>query len=103
MIARTWHGIATAAKAGEYRGHFTSTVAPRLKQIKAFHGGHLLQREENGQVDFLAVTLWDSMETIKKFAGANPDAAHVEPGGQAALTSFDDFARHYEVVYSDIA
>ena len=50
MIARTWHGIATAAKAGKYRGHFTSTVASRLRQIKGFHGAHLLQREENGQV-----------------------------------------------------
>src|SRR5438874_10017271 len=103
MIARTWRGFATTAKASEYSEHFISKVAPRLKEIEGFQGANLLKREENGRVEFLAVTLWDSMETIKKFAGPNPVAAHVEPEGRAALTSSDDFAGHYEVVYTNAA
>ena len=33
------------------------------------------------------------------FAGENIDVAIVEPEGRAALSEFDDFARHYEVAF----
>jgi hypothetical protein len=50
-------------------------------------------------VEFLALTLWDSIETIKGFAGPNPGMAMVEPEARAVLSAFDDFARHYDVAY----
>ena len=100
MIARTWRGTATMAQADAYHRHFTAKVAPHLKDIAGHKGAYLLRREVDGQVEFLAVTLWDSIETIKAFAGPNPEVAIVEPEGRAALSAFDDFARHYEVAYS---
>jgi heme-degrading monooxygenase HmoA len=100
MIARTWRGTATIAKADAYYRHFTTRVAPHLKDIAGHQGAYLLRREADGQVEFLALTLWDSIETIKKFAGSNPDVAIVEPEGRAALSEFDGFAKHYEVAYS---
>ena len=100
MIARTWRGTTTPAKAEAYSRHFSTNVAPHLKDIAGHQGAYLLRREVDGQVEFLAVTLWDSIETIKRFAGSDPDIAVVEPEGRAALSEFDDFARHYEVVYS---
>ena len=99
MIARTWRGIATAAKAHEYHHHFTTAVAPHLNNINGHKGAFLLRRDVDGQVEFVAVTLWDSIETVKKFAGPKPEVAIVEPEGQAALSAFDDFATHYEVAY----
>jgi len=48
-------------------------------------------------VEFLAVTLWDSIETIKTFSGPDPGRATIEPEGRAALLSFDEYARNYEV------
>jgi heme-degrading monooxygenase HmoA len=100
MIARTWRGRTTSANAEAHSRHFTTNVAPHLKDIAGHQGAYLLRREADGQVEFLAVTLWDSIETIKRFAGDNPDVAVVEPEGRAALSAFDDFARHYEVVYT---
>jgi heme-degrading monooxygenase HmoA len=103
MIARIWRGTAAIANADAYYHHFTTKVTPHLKDILGHQGAYLLRREAGGQVEFLAVTLWDSIETIKKFAGPDPEVAIVEPEGRAALTEFDDFARHYEVAYSDAA
>jgi heme-degrading monooxygenase HmoA len=103
MIARTWQGTTTPANAEAYSRHFTTNVAPHLKDIAGHQGAYLLRREADGQVEFLAVTLWDTIETIKKFAGSNPDVAVVEPEARAALSAFDDFVRHYEVVYSGAA
>lgn len=99
MIARTWYGTATVAKADAYYRHFTTEVAPRLKDIPGHRGAYLLRRKAGGQVEFLAITLWDSIESIKNFAGANPEVAVVEPEARAALVSFDDLVRHYEVAY----
>lgn len=101
MIARTWRGKATAEKAGDYQRHFATQVAPRLKALTGHRGACLLRREDNGEVEFLAVTLWDSIENIRTFAGQEPDLAIVEPEGRAALLSFDDFAQHYDVAYDD--
>ena len=100
MIARLWRGTATTAKADAYQCHFTTAVAPHLKEIAGHRGAYLMRRETDGEVEFLAVTLWDSIETIKQFAGPDPEVAIVEPEGRAALSAFDDFARHYEVAYS---
>jgi heme-degrading monooxygenase HmoA len=102
MIARLWKGKSTKAKANAYQHHFTTTVVPSLRAIAGHKGAYLLRREDNGQVEFLALTLWDSLETIKRFTGVDPDVAIVEPDGRAALTEFDDFAKHYEVVHTGV-
>jgi heme-degrading monooxygenase HmoA len=102
MIARTWRGIAKPGKASDYQRHFTANVAPHLKQLAGHQGAYLLRREDEGEVEFLAVTLWESIESIRAFAGQNPNVAIVEPEGRAALSRFDEFAQHYEVAYSDV-
>lgn len=101
MIARIWRGTATADKAADYQRHFTTKVAPHLKELAGHRGAYLLRQEDKGEVEFLAVTLWDSIESVRAFAGQNPDVAIVEPEGRAALSRFDEFARHYEVAYRD--
>jgi heme-degrading monooxygenase HmoA len=100
MIARIWRGKAMAVKADDYLRHFTTRVAPHLKDVVGHRGAYLLRREAGGQVEFIAVTMWDSIETIKQFTGPDPDVAIVEPEGRAALSSFDDFATNYEVVHN---
>ena len=99
MIARTWRGQALPEKAGDYQRHFETAVCPALAGLAGHRGAWLLRREVDGRVEFLAVTLWDSVEAIHAFAGDDVEAAHVEPEGRAALVAFDDFARHYEVVH----
>ena len=101
MIARIWRGRAAAEKANDYRRHFTMHVVPHLKALAGHRGAYLLRREDNGEVEFLAVTLWDSIESVRAFSGQDPDVAIVEPEGRAALSSFDDFARHYDIAYDE--
>jgi heme-degrading monooxygenase HmoA len=98
MIARTWYARTTPEKAHDYQRHFTTTVVQNLRGIAGSKGAYLLRRVVDGEVEFAAVTLWDSIDTIKKFSGENPETAHVEPEGRAALIHFDEFARNYEVV-----
>jgi heme-degrading monooxygenase HmoA len=99
MIVRIWRGQAASGNADAYHRHVTTNVFPALNDIPGHHGAYLLRREADGQVEFLAVTFWDSIESIKTFAGRNPDIAVVEPEARAVLSDYDDFVRHYEVAF----
>jgi heme-degrading monooxygenase HmoA len=100
MIARTWRAEAAGANAEAYRSHFATKVAPHLKELTGHRGAWLLKREADKQVEFLALTLWESMEAVRQFAGADPDVAVVEPEARQVLAKFDEFVRHYEVAWS---
>lgn len=97
MIARIWRGRASAQNAPLYHRHAMQRVFPSLTGIPGHRGALLLEHETGTQVEFLAVTLWESIESVKQFAGDDPEIAVVEPDARAVLSDFDEFARHYEV------
>jgi heme-degrading monooxygenase HmoA len=98
MIARLWRGVAQGRpNAAAYLRHLESNVLPALAALDGHRGARVLRREEDGRVEFLVMTLWDSMEAVRGFAGADPGRAVVEPEARAVLAEFDDFVRHYEV------
>lgn len=101
MITRIWRGQAHPANADAYQRFVTQHVFSELTALEGHRGAYLLRRAEGGHVEFLAVTLWDSLESIRAFAGDNIDRAVVEPEARAVLSSFDDFVRHYEVAHGD--
>jgi uncharacterized protein len=97
-ILRLWKGRATREKAVEYVQYATTKVFPALEEIEGHRGAYLLRRVLNDATEFVVLTLWQSMEAVRRFAGANPEKAVVEPGARAILTSFDDSVTHFEVV-----
>ena len=97
-IVRLWKGWTTAANEEKYVQHLTNNVFPELRAIPGHRGAYLLRRRGDGEVEFVVLTLWDSMEAIRKFAGTEAEKAVVAPQAQAVLSSFDDFVSHYEVV-----
>ncbi len=99
MIVRTWRGQATHANADAYFHHVTETVFPSLKALAGHRGAWLLRREVAGRTEFLALTLWDSLEAIEAFSGRAVGTAIVEPEARAVLAEFDECARHYEVAF----
>lgn len=99
MILRMWRAQSILENADRYIQHATKTVFPALRTIKGHRGAYLLRRTVGDTVELVVLTLWDSMHAVRKFAGAEPDRAVVEPEARAALTSFDDSVTHFEVVY----
>ena len=103
MIARLWRGSAIAGNANAYQRHATTKVFPALRGIPGHRGAYLLKRSVGGRTEFLALTLWDSIDAIRAFAGPEPETAVVEPEAQAVLAEFDGFARHYEVAHEALS
>lgn len=84
-------------KADLYRRHFRRNVRPQIEALPGFAGAWLLERTENGEVEFLAVTHWQSLDAIKAFAGPDVSRAKVEPQARAVLDRFETSATHYAI------
>jgi heme-degrading monooxygenase HmoA len=98
MIVRTWRGRAASTNPDGYPAHFRQSVLPALQRIDGFEGAMLLKRIGDGEIEFLVISRWRSIEAIRAFAGADAGKAVVEPEAEAALVDFDPTVRHYEVV-----
>jgi len=98
QILRMWRARSTVGKSREYVQHATKKVFPTLRAIEGHRGAYVLRRAVDGAVEFVVLTLWESMEAVRRFAGKEPDKAVVEPEARAALTSFDDSVTHFEIV-----
>ena len=98
MVLRMWKARSTVKLAADYIEHATKVVFPKVRTIEGYRAAYLLRREVEDGVELVVLTLWESMQAVRRFAGTEPNKAVVEPEARAALTSFDDFVTHYEVV-----
>ncbi|MEW6530724.1 MAG: antibiotic biosynthesis monooxygenase [Thermodesulfobacteriota bacterium] len=103
MIVRTWRGrAANPANAGTYIKHLEKSVFPKLGKIAGYKGAYMLKRDLDESVEFLVLTMWDSMDAVRAFAGDNPETAVVEPAARAVLAEYDTTVNHYQVVLSTL-
>ena len=98
MILRMWKARSTAEKSERYIQHATGRVFPALQAIKGHCGAYLLRRAVDGVVEITVLTLWESMEAVRKFAGMDPEKAVVEAEARAVLTEFDETVTHFAVI-----
>jgi heme-degrading monooxygenase HmoA len=66
--------------------------------LPGFHGLYLLSREVHNEIEYEVLTIWESMDAIRAFAGDQSERAVVEPEAATVLTRFDRDVRHYEVM-----
>ncbi|MGA2353163.1 MAG: YciI-like protein [Terriglobales bacterium] len=98
LILRMWKGHASVQKSGEYVDFVTEKIFPSLGAIEGHRGAYLLRRAVDDTIEFVVLTLWESMEAVRLFAGSEPNKAVVEPEARAALSSFDESVTHFEVL-----
>jgi heme-degrading monooxygenase HmoA len=101
MMARIWHGVTPAEKADEYFGFLKQTGVPDYQSVEGNRGVTILRRIEGGQAHFLLLTLWDSMEAIREFAGSDPDKAKYYPDDRQFLLEFEEKVVHYAVLLDE--
>jgi hypothetical protein len=98
MIGRLWRGQCSALKADAYEQHLRQTTLPDLSDIDGYRGAYVLRRQNGGRVEFVVLTLWNSLDAVRVFAGDQHVKAVVPPDAAMLLTSFDEEAAHYEIV-----
>ena len=98
MIGRVWRGWADADGAAAYEAHFREEVREALAAVPGCRGGYLLRRDDADGVEFVTLTLFDSLDAVRTFAGDGYELAVVAPAAQAALRDYERTVRHYTVV-----
>lgn len=97
MISRQWKGIAKSSEAQRYAEHLRQDTFPKLSDIEGFISASILQRSVPAGEEFLIVTVWESIDAIKRFAGEDPDAAVVPAAVQAMMVEYDKVVSHYAI------
>lgn len=97
MIARTWHGVVPNEKGDAYYEYLRKTGLSDYTLAEGNRGVQVLRREEGSQTHFLLITLWDSVEAIRSFAGKDYQQARYYPEDKEYLLTFEP-VYHYEVL-----
>lgn len=98
MIARIWRGAVRRADAESYAGYMERTGLRDYAQTPGNRGAYMLRRTVDDRAEFMMVTLWDSLDAVKAFAGEDHETAVFYPDDDRFLVERDLRAAHYEVV-----
>ncbi|HEY3012618.1 MAG TPA: hypothetical protein VGJ36_07735 [Gemmatimonadales bacterium] len=99
MIARTWQGATKAEDAEAYLEYLERTGFAEYGKTPGNVGVLGLRRIVNDRAEFLLVSLWDSEEAIRRFAGDEIERAVFYREDERFLVQRDEQVRHYEVVF----
>lgn len=101
MVARTWRGETEAAKADEYLEYLKGTGLKEYNETEGNRGVFVLRRIEGDRAEWVTLTLWDSIEAVKGFAGEDIEKAVFYPEDDRFLTDRDTTATHFDVVFEE--
>jgi heme-degrading monooxygenase HmoA len=99
MIARTWRGATAAHDADAYLDYLHQTGLAEYRKIDGNRGVLALRRIDEARAEFLLISLWDSEEAIRQFAGDDIEKAVFYPEDERFLIDRDRHVFHYEVAF----
>ena len=97
MIARHWRGWTKSLDADAYEALLKEKVLPGLKGIAGYRGGYILRSDGAQESEFVVVNLFDSLDTVRQFAGPDYSVPVFEPEARKLLSKVEPVAMHYEV------
>lgn len=97
MIARMWRGAVRAEDGDAYAAYMEDTGVKGYAETPGNRGVYMLHRPLDGKVEFVMVTLWDSLDAVKAFAGEDYETAVFYPEDDRFLVERDERSTHFEV------
>ncbi len=98
MIARTWTGRTRPEDADAYSKYVEKTGVAAQRRTPGNIASLLLRREHDGFCEHVVISLWESEQAIRAFAGDDIDVAVYFPEDRRYLLEMPRLLDHYEVV-----
>jgi heme-degrading monooxygenase HmoA len=98
MIARQWVGETLESDAEPYGKYLEETGIKEIKDTKGNQGVWLMRRLHEGRAEFIVISMWDSLASIKAFAGHEYENAVYYPEDKKFLLNLSPHVSHYEVL-----
>lgn len=103
MIGRIWHGYTIFDNADAYENLLKKEIFIGIsnRNIKGYKGIQLLRRNLANEVEFITIMWFDSVDSVREFAGEDYEQAVVPAEAQKLLSGYDKRSQHYEVRKED--
>ena len=98
MIARIWRGVTPAEKADRYLAYLQETGLRDYGATPGNQGVYVLRRASGDEAEFLLISLWESLEAVRAFAGPDPERAVYYPADREHLLALEPTVAHYQVL-----
>jgi heme-degrading monooxygenase HmoA len=98
MIARIWKGETPESKADQYFAFLKETGIKDYRETRGNLGVLVLRRLREGHAEFFLLSLWESLDAIREFAGDDIEKAFYYPEDPEYLLSMERDVEHYEVL-----
>ena len=97
-IGRMWRGWTNSDQADGYEAVFRGVVLPELRDVAGCRGAYLLRHDDADGTEFVTLTLFDSLDAVRAFAGEQFETAVISKEARAVLRDFEPTARHFTLV-----
>lgn len=101
MIFRMWRGPAPKTRAEEYERRFETFDVGQFRKVPGNRGVYLLRRDIGDQYEYMAMSLWESLDAVKQFAGPEYMRALYYPTDHDIFTYRSPTSEHFDLVLSD--
>ena len=97
MIARMWFGRTKAEDYDAYLAYLEESGVAELHATPGNRGVMVLRRLDGDEAEFGVMSIWESLEDVKAFAGEDVGAAHYYPDDERFLLEFAPRVKHFDV------
>ena len=98
MTARIWRGTVRSTDADEYAQYIRDTGFAEYGRTDGNRGAWMLRRDDGDRTEFITLSMWDSVDAVKAFAGEDIEAAVLYPEDERYLIDGESRVTHYDVV-----
>lgn len=97
MIARMWRGATLESSAEWYMEYMKATGVKDCRATEGNCGVMVLRRTNQGQAEFVFISLWESQDAIRRFAGDDVERAVYYPEDKQYLLALEPKVEHWQV------
>ena len=96
-IIRTWRGWTTIENAPVYEDMLVNEVFPAVKQkgVQGLEKVSISTMERNDEMEFFLVLQFDSIDSVKVFAGEDYQQAYSPDNAKRVLSRYEGTAQHF--------
>jgi heme-degrading monooxygenase HmoA len=95
---RIWRGVVATERLVEYVRYIEQTGLTEYADVPGSEGAQMVTRDlGGGRTEVMTVSWWDSLESIRRFAGPDPERAKYYPEDDDYLLEMDEQVKHYVV------
>ena len=98
MIARTWRGWTRAGDADAYVEYLHRTGIPEYRATAGNRAAYILRRNVGERTEFVTLTMWESLDAVRGFAGDDVERAVFYPEDDRFLVDRETTVQHFEVI-----